>query len=133
MDEGARGSPGVAACGGIFRDTNGAFSGGFALHLGISIAFHAELMAAMKAIELAIAHYVHCICLESDSSVVVVHLKILIAFLRISTTSGIAALHLFTPLGSRSSTSSVKETFVLMVALQIMVSITLGLLVVCYS
>lgn len=50
-DGAARGSPGLAAAGGIFRDCNGVFLGGFANFVGITMAFHAELHAAMIAIE----------------------------------------------------------------------------------
>lgn len=43
----ARGYPGSAACGGIFRDRSVATLGCFFVNLGIASAFHAELQWAM--------------------------------------------------------------------------------------
>lgn len=52
-DGSARGSPGHAASGGIFRGSKGEISGCFSSYIGISFALNAELVATMLAIELA--------------------------------------------------------------------------------
>lgn len=52
-DGATRGSPGgYASCGGILRDKSTATLGCFSKYLGISYAFHADLVAAMMAIEM---------------------------------------------------------------------------------
>lgn len=52
-DGAARGSEGVAACGGLLRDMNADFLGCFYEHLDSMNAFWAELIGAMQAIEIA--------------------------------------------------------------------------------
>lgn len=52
-DGAARGQPGHASCGGIFRDHRASFLGAFAEYIGISSSFHTELFAAMMAITFA--------------------------------------------------------------------------------
>jgi ribonuclease HI len=52
-DGASNGNPGIASCGGIFRDHNANFVYAFAEPLGREIAFFAELCGALKAIELA--------------------------------------------------------------------------------
>ncbi|GAU30382.1 hypothetical protein TSUD_57940 [Trifolium subterraneum] len=66
-DGAALGAPGQAACGGIFRDSTGDYIGCFADKLGIENAFIAELVAAMKAIEIAFTNGCHKLWLETDS------------------------------------------------------------------
>ncbi|KAJ4717068.1 Ribonuclease H [Melia azedarach] len=46
-------NPGPSACGGIFRDYNGSFIGGFASSLGIQTSFFVEVMAVIFAVEKA--------------------------------------------------------------------------------
>lgn len=67
----ARGSPGFAACGGIFRDSSGAAMGCFAVNLGIDHSLHTELNGAMYAIELAFDKGWHSLWLECDSMLVI--------------------------------------------------------------
>jgi len=55
-DGAARGSLGGVACGGIFRDSFGAFRRCFSVYIGVKIALHAKIWAAMIAIE-----YVHLV------------------------------------------------------------------------
>lgn len=52
-DGASRGNPGLSAYGGIFRDSSGAILGCFYDFIGISTSFTAELVGAMKSIELA--------------------------------------------------------------------------------
>ncbi|MCH90106.1 ribonuclease H protein, partial [Trifolium medium] len=49
-DGAAIGIPGQASCAGVFRDQNALFLGCFAVNLGVSFAFHAELLGVMFAI-----------------------------------------------------------------------------------
>ncbi|GAU32660.1 hypothetical protein TSUD_218370 [Trifolium subterraneum] len=51
-DGAALDSPGLASCGGIFRDYTANFLGGFSINIGNSYALHAELIGAMNAIEI---------------------------------------------------------------------------------
>jgi len=53
-DGAALGSPGQAACAGIFRNRNGESIGCFAVNLGITNAFYAELMGVIFAVECAV-------------------------------------------------------------------------------
>ena len=64
----AKGNPGQAACGGVFRDCYGQFRGGFFTGLGHQSAFFSELMAVIIGIELAYQLGWHHIWLESDST-----------------------------------------------------------------
>lgn len=70
IDGAAKGLPGPAACGGIFRDHSAAVMGCFAANLGIANALHAELMAAIMAIELAYEKGWHKLWLACDSKLV---------------------------------------------------------------
>lgn len=70
-DGAARGVPGHAASAGMFRDYSGAFLGCFSKYLGLSFALHAELMAAMIAIEAAFERGWIRLWLECDSQLVV--------------------------------------------------------------
>jgi ribonuclease HI len=74
-DGAAHGSPGLSACGGIFRNSSSMCVGWFAENLGIHNAFYAELVGAMKAIELAAAHGWNNLWLETDSKLVVLAFK----------------------------------------------------------
>ena len=71
VDGAALGSLGIAAGGGIFRNHVGDFIGGFAVSLGITFAFRAELLATMYAIELSYRYGWRSLWLESDSEPVV--------------------------------------------------------------
>ncbi|MCI33337.1 ribonuclease H protein, partial [Trifolium medium] len=59
-------APGQASYGGIFRNSTGDCIGCFADKLGIENAFFAELVAAMKAIEIAFTNGWHSLWLETD-------------------------------------------------------------------
>ncbi|XP_050113925.1 uncharacterized protein LOC126592246 [Malus sylvestris] len=67
----AKGNPGPAACGGVFRDSAGYFLGGFSLSLGHRTSFYAELHAVILAVELAHVRGWKNLWLESDSSSVI--------------------------------------------------------------
>lgn len=67
----AKGNPGPAACGGVFRDSAGYFLGGFSLSLGHRTSFYAELHAVILAVELTHARGWQNLWLESDSSSVI--------------------------------------------------------------
>ncbi|XP_062028868.1 uncharacterized protein LOC133744853 [Rosa rugosa] len=67
----AKGNPGPAACGGVFRDCQGRFIGGFSTTLGHHNAFFSELMAVIIGVELAFQLGWHCVWLECDSTSVV--------------------------------------------------------------
>ena len=71
IDGAALGSPGPAAGGGIFRNHLGDFIGGFSVSLGSTLAFRAELIATMYAIELSFRYGWRSLWLESDSELVV--------------------------------------------------------------
>ena len=49
----AKGAPSLFGCGGIFINCRGFVKGCFAIHLGISFAFEAEIMRFIIAIEIA--------------------------------------------------------------------------------
>lgn len=69
-DGAAKGSLGIAGCGGIFGDKSTATLGCFACNIGISFAFNAELVGAMIAIETAHKKVWINFWLECDSSLV---------------------------------------------------------------
>jgi ribonuclease HI len=71
IDGASRGNPGIAACGGIFRNHDAEFVYGFAEPLGISSSFVAELCGAMRAIEIAYNKNWRYLWIESDLSSVV--------------------------------------------------------------
>ncbi|CAN6545200.1 unnamed protein product [Malus baccata var. baccata] len=56
----AKGNPGPAACGGVFRDSAGYFLGGYSLCLGHRTSFYAELHAVILAVELAHCNIMFC-------------------------------------------------------------------------
>jgi len=64
------GNPGVAACGGLFRDANSNFLGAFSVNLGFTSALCSELIAAMVAIEIANQKHWYNFWLETDSMLV---------------------------------------------------------------
>jgi ribonuclease HI len=70
-DGAARGSPGLAGFGGIFRDHLGRVLGCFAGSLGIAYALEAELQAVIHAIHLASQKGWHSLWIESDSTLVI--------------------------------------------------------------
>jgi hypothetical protein len=59
---------GLAACGGLFRDSLGTFRGAFACNIGCQSVFYAEVLAIIYAIEFAAQHGWRNIWLESDST-----------------------------------------------------------------
>lgn len=71
IDGSTKGSPSVAACGGIFRDGFGSILGCFALNIGLSFSLHAEFVAMIKAIELAHDKDWKKLWIESDYSLVI--------------------------------------------------------------
>jgi ribonuclease HI len=71
----SNGNPGIASCGGIFRDHNANFVYAFAEPLGRETAFFAELCGALKAIELAFEKNWVNLWLETDSTLVVAAFK----------------------------------------------------------
>jgi ribonuclease HI len=75
IDGASIGNPGVASCGGVFRDANGDFLYAFAEPLGFENAYFAELCGAMNAIEIAYHKKWLNLWLESDSSLVVAAFK----------------------------------------------------------
>lgn len=70
-DGSARGAPGYAAAGGIFRDFTGSVKGCFSSFLGNFPALHAEFIVAMMAIEISFHKGWNSVWLECDSKVVV--------------------------------------------------------------
>ncbi|XP_058783723.1 uncharacterized protein LOC131658448 [Vicia villosa] len=64
-------SPGLSACGGIVRNSDGMFLGAFASSVGISNSLMAELSGAMIAIEFAYENNWNFVWLETDSTMVV--------------------------------------------------------------
>ncbi|PRQ43853.1 putative ribonuclease H-like domain-containing protein [Rosa chinensis] len=64
----AKGNPGPVACGGVFRDRNGHYIGGFGRGLGNQTAFFAELMGVILGIDYAFKFSWRYIWLESDST-----------------------------------------------------------------
>jgi hypothetical protein len=59
---------GLAACGGIFRDSLGTYLGAFSCNIGLTSVFHAEIYAFILAMEHAAHHGWMNIWLESDST-----------------------------------------------------------------
>ena len=70
-DGAAQGSPGPAACGGIFRTSTGAVAGCFAMYLRTKSALEAELLAVMTAVEEAYKRRWHSLWVECDSQLVI--------------------------------------------------------------
>lgn len=70
-DGAAQGVPGVAACGGIFRNANVEHLGSYFTNIGPGNAFQAELIGAMLAIEVADIMNWSKLWLETDSKLVV--------------------------------------------------------------
>jgi hypothetical protein len=75
IDGAALGSPGHAACAGVFRGHEAQYLGGFSVNLGISFAFHAELLGVMNAIEIAHEKGWWNLWLETDSLMVTLAYK----------------------------------------------------------
>jgi ribonuclease HI len=71
IDGASCGNPGIAACGGIFRDHNADFVYGFAEPLGTCSAYVAEMSGFMRAIEIAFHKQWNHLWIESDLSTVV--------------------------------------------------------------
>lgn len=70
-------NPTIAACGGLFRDYNSNFIGGFAQNLDSDSSFVAELLAAaIMAIEIAHSKGWHNLWLETDSQLALVAFKL---------------------------------------------------------
>ncbi|KAJ0027643.1 hypothetical protein Pint_36567 [Pistacia integerrima] len=67
----SKGSPGLSACGGVFRSNSGEFLGGFLINLGFEFAYYAELMAVLIAIEIAYSKGWWQLWIESDALTVV--------------------------------------------------------------
>jgi ribonuclease HI len=74
-DGAATKNPNKASAGGIFRDKDGLCIGCFAQNLGNVNAFHAELMAAIIAMEIAQSRNFNFLWLETDSQLVYLALK----------------------------------------------------------
>jgi len=70
-DGAVQGVPGLATCGGIFRNANAEHLGSYLLNIGPANAFQAELIGAMLAIELADKKKWNKLWLEIDSKLVV--------------------------------------------------------------
>lgn len=70
-DGSARGNPGEAACGGIFRMSRGFVKGLFALPLGIQTSLFAEIMGFITAVEIASKKGWFPLWIETDSLVLV--------------------------------------------------------------
>ncbi|PRQ36596.1 putative ribonuclease H-like domain-containing protein [Rosa chinensis] len=71
----AKGNPGPATCGGVFRDTHGHYIGGYCQGLGHKSAFYAELMGVIIGIEYAFQYGWRCLWLECDSTSVIACIK----------------------------------------------------------
>ncbi|MCI00245.1 ribonuclease H protein, partial [Trifolium medium] len=74
-DGAAHGSPGNAACGGVFRDYQANFLGCYAFNIGVTYALLVELMGAILAIEIAFEKGWHRLWLEIDSQLVTLAFK----------------------------------------------------------
>lgn len=70
----AKGSPGPAAIGGLFRNSNGHVIGAFYKSIGIQTAFFAELEAVISGIEFAWINGWHRLWIESDWTTVISYL-----------------------------------------------------------
>ena len=71
IDGAAKGAPGHAGCGGIFRTCRGFVEGCFAVYIGIKFAFEAEIMGFILAIEAASKFNWNNLWVETDSSLLV--------------------------------------------------------------
>ncbi|KAL6194704.1 hypothetical protein ACLB2K_035781 [Fragaria x ananassa] len=67
----AKGNPGFASCGGVFRDTHGHNIGGYCKGLGHNSAFYSKLMGVIIRVEYAFQFGWKCLWLESDSTSVI--------------------------------------------------------------
>ena len=76
IDGVARGSPGKAGCGGIFRTCRWFIKGCFSLILGIRLAFEAKVMGFILAIEFAYKSKWKNLWVETDSHTLWLFLKI---------------------------------------------------------
>jgi ribonuclease HI len=74
-DGASNGNPGIASCGGVFRDHHAEFVFAFVEPLGVETSFFAELSGALKAIDIAYDRNWLNLWLESDSSQVVAAFK----------------------------------------------------------
>jgi ribonuclease HI len=70
-DGASSGNPGLASCGGVFRDHNADFLLAFAEPLGIASSYFAELSGVIKAIEIAFDNQWNNLWLETDSMLVI--------------------------------------------------------------
>ena len=75
IDGAAKGAPGKAGCGGIFRNCRGFIKGCFSFHLGIRFAFEAEIMGFIMALEFAHQFDWNNLWVETDSSYVALLFK----------------------------------------------------------
>jgi hypothetical protein len=75
IDGAYNGNPGLAACGGIFRDSDANFVEAFAFNLGVVNSLVAELQGAMIAIEIAAQKGWNNLWLETDSVLVTLAFK----------------------------------------------------------
>ncbi|KAK2381212.1 hypothetical protein QL285_068838 [Trifolium repens] len=71
VDGAAKGNPGLAGCGGVFRDHRAEFVYGFAEPLGNSSSIQAELFAVIFAIDVAFRMQWYNLWIETDSAFVV--------------------------------------------------------------
>jgi len=69
----------ASSCGGIFRNHEAIFLACFAENLGGGTAFHAEMSAVMRAVELANQRGWRNLWIETDSSLVIMAFKSIIA------------------------------------------------------
>jgi len=70
-DGSAQGVPGLASCGGIYRNANAEHLGSFFFNIGVGSSFQVELIGAMLAIEIADSMNWRKFWLETDSKMVV--------------------------------------------------------------
>jgi len=68
IDGVAQGSPGLAACGGIFRGSCGEYIGGFTAFLGIHTTLYVEIIGVILTIEHAQFSFFSKLWLENDYS-----------------------------------------------------------------
>ncbi|GAU48962.1 hypothetical protein TSUD_406700 [Trifolium subterraneum] len=71
IDGAAKGNPGLAGCGGVFRNHVADLLFCFAEPLGFTTSFQVELNAAISAIEIAYRFHWHNLWIETDSALVV--------------------------------------------------------------
>jgi ribonuclease HI len=71
VDGAAKRNPGIAGCGGVFRNHRAEFVYGFAEPLGFTSSTQAELFAVVIAIEVAFIMHWNNLWIETDSSFVV--------------------------------------------------------------